>query len=263
VGKRLTEARENLGASIEALAAKTRLLPDVIRRLEADDFSGLDSDVFVRAYLRSLASILHIDGDEIVAIFNQQIGATTMLQGSKPAELSGGLNVFDFSNNEVLPRKRTNTPFVIAGLLLLIGLVVAAQISLRGSDSAKPVITLSAHPTNSSEDTHSASPTNSNGVDPSIVTVVLHVNQRSWISVTASTGEKLLAANVAAGEVRAFTDTQALTVTIGNAPGVEVTVNGIALGVVGDGRTVATNNYGIGDPRATQSVSETPTPSAT
>ncbi|MEY4322663.1 MAG: hypothetical protein RL410_444, partial [Actinomycetota bacterium] len=77
------------------------------------------------------------------------------------------------------------------------------------------------------------------------------------------TGEKLLAANVAAGEVRAFTDTQALTVTIGNAPGVEVTVNGIALGVVGDGRTVATNNYGIGDPRATQSVSETPTPSAT
>ena len=57
VGKRLTEARENLGASVEALAAKTRLLPDVIRRLEANDFSGLDSDVFVRAHLRSLASI--------------------------------------------------------------------------------------------------------------------------------------------------------------------------------------------------------------
>ncbi|MEY4348586.1 MAG: hypothetical protein RIS43_1005, partial [Actinomycetota bacterium] len=182
---------------------------------------------------------------------------------SQPAQASSGLNIFDYSNAEVLPSKRTSTPFVVAGLLLLVGLIVAAQVFFRGDDSAKPVITLSARPTNSAEVSQSAGPTNSNGVDPSIVTVVLRVNQRSWISVTASTGEKLLSSNVEAGEVRAFTDAASLRVTIGNAPGVEVTVNGISLGVVGDGRVVVTNDYGIGDPRATQSASETPTPSAT
>ena len=246
VGARLAQARESLGITLEELSARTRIRVTVLSQIEADNFQGIDAEVYIRAHLRSIAAALHLDPVEIANEYSAQTGSAAIDRGSVPASLDGELNIFEAHQREALPKRRTAKPVAILGVALLAVGAIATQLFLRGNDEAKPIITLSAKPT--STNSHAPSPTNSQGVDPSIVTVVLKINQRSWISVTASNGEKLLAANVNAGETRAFTDSSSLVVTIGNAPGVEVSVNGFTVGQVGQGQSVVTRTFGLGSP---------------
>jgi cytoskeleton protein RodZ len=268
VGTRLAAARQNLNLTVEDVAARTRLRAQVIRQIEADNFENLDSDVYIRAHLRTIAGVLHIDGHDVVAEYLQQIGAAATPVVALDDSVVAETNIFRVGQKEALPKKRTNTPFVVAGLIIVVIVIAIAQMVLKRTDVARPIITLSAHPTATSSQSQSVAPTNSNGVDPNIVTLVLKVNQRSWVTVIANNGEKLLSAIVEAGETRAFTDPTSLYVTLGNAPGVEVTVNGYSLGVVGGGQSVVKQNYRVGNPAdyvtpTPSTTSESPTPSTT
>ena len=278
VGTRLTAARQNLNLTIEDVAARTRLRASVIRQIEADNFDNLDADVYIRAHLRTIAGVLHIDGHDVVAEYLQQIGAASTPVAAPDTSVVAETNIFRVGQKEALPKKRTNTPFVIAGLSIVAVVIALTQMVLHRTDVAKPIITLSAQPTATGDGSQSAAPTNSNGVDPTIVTVVLKVNERSWVTVIADNGQKLLSAIVEAGETRAFTDPTSLRVTLGNAPGVEVTVNGYQLGVLGGGSAVVKQTYLVGNPAdyikptveptsatptSTEPAVESPSPSAT
>lgn len=74
VGNLLKKAREHSGKPIEEIAQIIRIKPDYLHKIEINDFSGFNSSTFVKGFIRSYASFLGLDAENIVALFRRQIG---------------------------------------------------------------------------------------------------------------------------------------------------------------------------------------------
>jgi cytoskeletal protein RodZ len=72
VGRYLRQEREKKGVSLESVAAVTRITRENLEALERDDFRAISAPVFVRGFLRSYANYLGLDGGELVARYDSQ-----------------------------------------------------------------------------------------------------------------------------------------------------------------------------------------------
>lgn len=70
VGPEVAAARERLRLSVDDLAERTRIRPHVIEAMEVDDFSACGGDVYARGHLRTLARVLGIDAEPLVAAYD-------------------------------------------------------------------------------------------------------------------------------------------------------------------------------------------------
>lgn len=85
LGKLLHSARVNKGLSVEAVAEKTRISPKFINAVEAGEFEKLPGPVFIKGMLRSYASLIGLDGNEIVASYS---GLNIITKSNAPALIS-------------------------------------------------------------------------------------------------------------------------------------------------------------------------------
>lgn len=67
LGAELRAAREAVGMSLDDVAAATRVRASVIAAVEDDDFAVLGPDVYARGHLRTIATVVGLDGDDVVA----------------------------------------------------------------------------------------------------------------------------------------------------------------------------------------------------
>jgi cytoskeleton protein RodZ len=67
IGRQLQQARLNKGLTIEKVVQATRIRPQYLEALEADDFERLPSPVQARAFLRLYAEFLGLSLDELIA----------------------------------------------------------------------------------------------------------------------------------------------------------------------------------------------------
>lgn len=70
-GSRLRNAREARNMAVSQVASLLRLDNAVIEALEADDIAKLPSATFVKGYLRSYGRLLNLDGEVLVAEYDQ------------------------------------------------------------------------------------------------------------------------------------------------------------------------------------------------
>jgi hypothetical protein len=66
VGETLAEARSRAGLSVDELSERTKIRGTVIRSIEQDDYDACGGDVFVRGYVRALASAVGIDARPLI-----------------------------------------------------------------------------------------------------------------------------------------------------------------------------------------------------
>ena len=71
LGARLRQRREQQQITIDAIAAKTKISPTLLRGLERDDVSQWPGGIYRRAYIRSYASAIGLEPDEITREFLQ------------------------------------------------------------------------------------------------------------------------------------------------------------------------------------------------
>jgi len=69
-GQLLREQREARSLSVQQVADELHLTMHFIRALESDAYDKLPGDVFARGYLRSYASLLQLDPDQMMQSFN-------------------------------------------------------------------------------------------------------------------------------------------------------------------------------------------------
>jgi len=67
LGKLLSDRRLKQGLTVEEVSERTRINSKFIRAAEADQFEGFPGVVFVKGFLRTYASVLGLDGDDLVA----------------------------------------------------------------------------------------------------------------------------------------------------------------------------------------------------
>ncbi|HXF56528.1 MAG TPA: helix-turn-helix domain-containing protein [Actinomycetota bacterium] len=75
VGPRLRKARLARGKSVEEASRETRIRAEYLRALERDRFDQLPGHVYVRGFLRSYASYLGLDPDEVLALCDRRSAA--------------------------------------------------------------------------------------------------------------------------------------------------------------------------------------------
>lgn len=77
-GAALKRAREAQGISIGDMAARSRLSVQQVRALESECTAELPEPVYVRAFIRGVASVLGLDSDPLVADYTACYGAASI-----------------------------------------------------------------------------------------------------------------------------------------------------------------------------------------
>ncbi len=72
IGPEIAAARTRLGLSVDSVAERTRIRPHVIEAIEVDDFTACGGDFYARGHLRTLARILGIAAEPLVATFDER-----------------------------------------------------------------------------------------------------------------------------------------------------------------------------------------------
>ncbi len=72
LGERLRNARLAQDMDVSKLASRIHLTVDVVRALEADDFSDMPARVFVRGYVRNYARVVGLAPESVLAQFDRQ-----------------------------------------------------------------------------------------------------------------------------------------------------------------------------------------------
>lgn len=247
VGHILSEAREKMGLSIEDVGARLRLTSKQVMAMEAGRMEDLPGPTFVRGFLRNYAKLLQVDPEPLLAACRTQ-----------SVEIPSKYISLHSENIQFAGRVRKGWTLYLAGIVIAVLLLAAwfaykdfnttsAPAAGQPADTATPQETpgdqsqIQAQPLPQipmPEAVNPAgapvSPAQPVGVAPGApevavagsATIVFTATQTSWVGVKDRDGKELLGRNVAAGSNQTITGMPPFKLTIGNAPGIQVTYKG-------------------------------------
>lgn len=227
IGASLREARERLQLSVDALAERTRIRPHVIEAIEADDFAPCGGDFYARGHLRSLARILGVDVDDLIATYDDTY-AQAPIEARKvfEAELATG--------PRPSIRLTTGGPnwAALIAVVLVLGIVWGAVQYFAGSDEAdsgSDTVTTNvpaAGPANSDKGLPKFGPPTRNRL------VLTGRGPNTRVVVRASDGTVAWRGNLAKGQSKSLEVPGKATVKVLRGAGVRTKVNGNRAGAL-------------------------------
>jgi len=232
IGERLVDAREHRGLSVEDVSASTRIRSTLIRKIEADDFSGLGGEVYARGHLRSIASFVGLDPAPLVADFDR-------MHGGGPT----GPPMAPMPQNDSVKAERRGPNWAAAMVVaLLVVIAIAAAPLVSGAFKASPGRTIAVDRTAPTASPPAPTPSATPAPAPEALALVpargvsLRIRvtgDKSWVLVTNGVKSTLFQGNLSRGDLRDFQDPAQLRLTVGNAGAVDLVVNGRDLGAPG------------------------------
>ncbi len=254
-GARLRREREAQGISHQQAAETLNLDTMVLAHLEANDFATLGAPVFVKGHLRRYTTLLGLDGDEIVSLYEhstQQLGEPSLVPKSRL---------------EMAPvRGKPRWPWVVGGAAaFFLASALVAYLSEHGlpwldatpEESTAPV--LEQVPATATQQPPAAASTPAvagsaesppdaavGTLQPGQVSLSVKFAGDSWVEVFDGSGKAVLYDLGKAGTERTLTATAPLSVTIGDAAAVTVTVNGRVLPALPRAQGQALARFSIG-----------------
>jgi len=231
VGETLARAREACGLSVEDVSAQTRIRGGLIRQIEADDFNGCGGAVYARGHLRSLAKVIGIDPEELLAEFDRS-------HADEPAPALVPVPAVDPHEAARAERKQPNWAAAMAVALVVI--CVLAGVSLLGNRHSSSNNT-AGRSTGPSAPPATSAPSSTPPASPppgsvarvrtdQAIALVRVTSDRTWMSVSTLSGRLLFQGLLASGDQKLFKDAHGLRLVIGNAPAVDLVANGHDLG---------------------------------
>lgn len=232
LGDHLRALRSSAGGSLADMAVATRISERYLQALESGVPDDLPAPVFVKGFIRAYCAFLGVPADEAIALYKQERG------GAGAGE------------SHVVPARSrkgwVGHPLAISSALLLIfgGGLLALKLGSRPQPTqmAKPVVAVRASesaPEMSppvapavSMSPSSADPVITQPDVPQTQRLVVRAVEPTWIRVQiddARVVEELLAA----GAEREWRSDRRFVLTIGNAGGIEIVLNGRPLPSLG------------------------------
>jgi cytoskeletal protein RodZ len=241
VGETLSRARRKRGLSVEDVAADTRIRATLISAIEADKFELCGGTVYARGHIRSIARVVGVNPEELIGEFDtaHQVERVVAAVVAAPTD------------HDIVSRAERHQPnwtvAMAAALVLICGFALYGLIS--GHNSASPHRLGLSHPQTQGQG-GTTQPTTPSSPPPSSVaqlntdraTMLVRASGRTWLSITTKRGKTLFYGNLDAGQRKVFTDRHGLAYVIGNAPAVDVVVNGNDIGAPPSSGVVARGN---------------------
>jgi cytoskeletal protein RodZ len=252
VGAYLRQLRETRGVSLEEIARVTRVSSSYLHALEADDFSALPEPVFTRGFVRSYCQTLGETPDEALALYEGRPEAPGSAAAPAPRAATARATSAAAHAPTELP-SRNRGPVLVSFILLVVLGVALFAITLalqsgretseerrgaRGTTSTAPSGSTGRPADGASSDATSAPASSLSAAGMSGATqsngyrLVARAVEPTWIRVRTEEG-LTTEETIPAGQSREWFSTKPFTLTVGNAGGVKLEVNGRAIPPLG------------------------------
>jgi cytoskeleton protein RodZ len=238
MGAYLRAARRRRRVSIERAAEDTRIRADFLMRMESDEFDFL-APAYVRGFLRTYARFLRVDPEPLLAEFDHRFG-------------TGRVNTAEIlardRSTKVPKERRALSSWAVAAIvaatgligLFLIGVVSGPQDPLPsaavGSEEPTPARTrASVVPVVPSSTPSVVEPEEESiALDEGIDVQLTATTARCWVEVQVDgSATPAYKGTLEIGDVEAIHADSEMSIVLGYAAGVELTVNGHDLGAPG------------------------------
>jgi len=258
LGSYLCELRQRRGLSLEELSRATRVAPRYLEALEGDDLGALPGHVFARGFLRAYCQALQTPPDEAIALYHRQTGIPLPSPAMPGQRIPSGA-------------RSRGTVLVSFVLLVTLGLALFAVAnvlqSARERASARGTTPPASEPAQPQAETVAAITTPEPApapVQPALppppppstgamrpgptpkvgetlapagavnmpYRLVARVSEATWVRVRMDEG-RLTEETIPAGEVREWVSNTPFVLTVGNAGGIALELNGRPLPPLG------------------------------
>ena len=244
LGSLIAKARKDAGFSIEELAAKTNIRATVLREIEEDNFKNCGGETYARGHVRNIAAVLKVDSHEFIRTYDDE-------QGKEVRSIQQSL-VDNNVMREPIQERRVSWKVLVMISVISLTVVGLAQIIISNTNMTEVV---SVAPTASATPSESPSSPATSTAQPSTQTsfstgkgVEVRINAsraKSWIYVSDAAGRTLFSGVLSLGLEMVFTTDTQLNLKVGNAGGVDLTVNGKKVPVIGANGAVVSVSYGV------------------
>ncbi len=233
LGEDLQRARENAGLSIDELARITNLRVGLISMMESGDFSQCGGDTYARGHIRNIARAIGISAENLLAIYDAEHSSDSR---SIHAQLVDNNAAAIRSENRKLSWK------VLAGVSVSIVLLIGvAQFAISAVDSEPAATSVVTEAEPSASPTSEAQPTMSPSAPTDVVVptgeqlklVIAATRGNSNIDVVVG-GVHLYKGPLFQGEEKSFVGDVSISVYLGNAGDLDLTLNGEKLAPLGE-----------------------------
>ena len=243
LGSMITKARKDAGLSIDDLSAATNIRGTLLREMESNNFSQCGGETYARGHLRNIAIKLSVEPQIFLTAFeDEQMHVDRTMQDL-------------LVENSVMrePKEARKVSWKVLVTISIASLFVAGLAQIIVSNDSAPDIPVaveeSAAPTASPEATTATEvvptdePTVSTGQGVEVVVNALRA--KSWLFVSDSTGRVLFSGQIPRGITKTFSSDAQLNLKIGNAGGVDLSVNGKKIDSLGVDGQVVSVSYGV------------------
>ena len=237
-GEELRRERLVREVSLEEISAATKISVRLLTALEASDVAKLPAPVFTRGFIRAYSRHLGLDPDEKVNAYLADLAPEkTREAGKRP------------TGRRFLRGRRAAASTIVVSVtavLLLLGLIARPE---RRTASTAPMVqrrlapsvsfknvAVSPGPAPAIQEEHAAAAS-----EKPAVSMELEFEQDSWTEVTTNGGQPIFSGLARRGTRQRFESQDGFRLTLGNAGGVKVTVDGRALEHLGGAGQVVRN----------------------
>ncbi|MGH3158792.1 MAG: helix-turn-helix domain-containing protein [Streptosporangiaceae bacterium] len=229
IGDTLAEARRQTGLTVTQVSQQTRIRETIVRAIERGDFSMCGGDFYARGHIRSIAKVVGLDPEQVIAEFDATHGAPHAIRAAEVFEPSTPIRLKE-------GRRLNWSVAMVVALAAIIGFVIYHAVSSSGhpaspSASSQHIPAPVSHPTS-----HSPSPTASASTATYRRVLVVKLVVKSaqcWVEFTTLDGGYLTQDTLAPGQTKTWTFRRAVSMEIGNPGAVVLTVNGHGRGSPG------------------------------
>ena len=239
LGSMITKARKDAGLSIDDLSAATNIRGPLLRQMESDNFSQCGGETYARGHLRNIATKLNVDPLLFLSAFeDEQMHVDRSMQDL-------------LVENSVMrePGESRKVSWKVLSAISISTLLIAGLVQILVTNNSSPDIPVALEET--TQPSASAEPTTEPADDSVVSTgegvevIITATRARSWLFVSDSSGRTLFSGQISQGISKTFTTSEQLNLKVGNAGGVDLTVNGKKLDPVGVDGQVVSVSYGV------------------
>jgi len=247
LGSMITKARKDAGLSIDDLSAATNIRGTLLREMESNNFSQCGGETYARGHLRNIAIKLKVDPQIFLTAFEDE-----------QMHVDRSMQALLVENNVMRePKEARKVSWKVLVTISIASLFVAGLAQIIVSNDSVPDIPVAveetATPTASPEAT--SEPTATEEVVPTeeptvstgqgVEVIINAVRAKSWLFVSDSSGRVLFSGQISQGVTKTFSSDAQLNLKIGNAGGVDVSVNGKKINSLGADGQVVSVSYGV------------------
>lgn len=237
LGEFLRKAREDAGFSVDELAHLVNLRPGLIKAMESNDFLPCGGDTYARGHIRNIAQVIRCNPQELLEMYDAEHAVDSRSIHSQLVD-----------NNAAAIRsenRKLSWKVLVGASISIVVLIGVAQFALSAIDSDTPtssMITEEVEPTQSPS--LDATPSPSQSVTASPVTSAEAVNGQLTLTIAATRGNSNIDVVIGGvsvykgplfqGETKSFVGENSISIYLGNAGDLDLTLNGEELAPLGE-----------------------------